>query len=274
MDTVMNNIIEGFRERILNASQNHLPLQIEGGGSKRWYGQAPQGEVLDTRAYSGILAYEPTELVLTARCGTPLAEIEALLSENNQMLAFEPPKFSATATIGGMLATGLSGPRRPYVGAARDFILGATLMDGRGQVLEFGGQVMKNVAGYDVSRLLTGSMGTLGLVLNISVKVLPRPFAETTLVFALSEADAIQKMNEWAGQALPLSGSCWHVGRLMLRLSGAEAAVRAAKQRLGGRRCKMPLLPGTICANRRMISFHRMRHMVCGAYPFLPPLRL
>lgn len=230
----MNNLIEGFRERILNASQNHLPLQIEGGGSKHWYGQAAQGGVLDTRAYSGILAYEPTELVLTARCGTPLAEIEALLAENNQILAFEPPKFSATATIGGMLAAGLSGPRRPYVGAARDFILGATLMDGRGQVLEFGGQVMKNVAGYDVSRLLTGSMGTLGLVLNISVKVLPRPFAETTLVFALSEADAIQKMNEWAGQALPLSGSCWHVGRLMLRLSGAEAAVRAAKQRLGG----------------------------------------
>ena len=234
MNSDMTTILQSFREQILHAAEQGNAVQIRGGGTKTWYGQQPEGEVLDTRAYSGILAYEPTELVLTARCGTPLSDIETLLAEQNQMLAFEPPHFGAEATLGGMLSSGLSGPRRPYVGAVRDFVLGATLMDGKGQVLEFGGQVMKNVAGYDVSRLLAGAMGSLGLILNISVKVLPRPFAETTLVFALSEADAIKKMNQWAGQALPISGSSWHVGRLMLRLSGAEAAVRSAKQVLGG----------------------------------------
>lgn len=230
----MKSILDDFRSRIQQAGERKTPLQIQGSGSKQWYGQSLQGELLDTRAYRGIIAYEPTELVLTARCGTPLAEIEAVLAEHQQMLAFDPPHFGSDATLGGMLAAGLSGPRRPYLGALRDFVLGVTLMDGKGQILEFGGQVMKNVAGYDVSRLLAGSMGSLGLVLNVSVKVLPRPFAETTLLFAMSEADAIRKMNEWAGQALPVTGSCWHVGRLMLRLSGAEAAVRAARQKLGG----------------------------------------
>ncbi|MBC3917825.1 glycolate oxidase subunit GlcE [Undibacterium sp. CY18W] len=230
----MQSIVENFRERILAASNSQTALQIQGGGSKRWYGQELKGELLETSAYQGILAYDPTELVLTARSGTRLQDIEAALAEHNQMLAFEPPHWGTAATIGGVVAAGLSGPRRPAAGAVRDFVLGASLMDGKGDVLEFGGQVMKNVAGYDVSRLLTGSMGCLGLLLDISVKVLPRPFAETTLVFALSEADAITRLNQWAGQALPISGSCWHVGRLMLRLSGAEAAVRAAKVRLGG----------------------------------------
>jgi len=238
MNTEMTTALQDFREQILRAAAHGNALQIRGGGSKSWYGQQAVGEVLDTRSYRGILAYEPTELVLTACSGTPLSEIEAVLAEQNQMLAFEPPHFGVDASLGGMLASGLSGPRRPYVGAVRDFVLGASLMDGKGQVLEFGGQVMKNVAGYDVSRLFVGAMGSLGLVLNISIKVLPRPFAETTLVFALSEADAIKKMNQWAGQALPLSGSSWHIGRLMLRLSGAEAAVRSAKQVLGGEEMK------------------------------------
>jgi len=230
----MQTILDNFRERIVAASASGTALQIQGGGSKQWYGQEVQGEVLDTRAYSGILAYDPTELVLTARSGTPLTEIEAALAAQNQMLAFEPPHWGTGATIGGVVAAGLSGPRRPAVGAVRDFVLGTSLMNGKGQILEFGGQVMKNVAGYDVSRLLTGSMGCLGLLLDISIKVLPRPFAETTLVFALSEADALTRLNQWAGQALPISASCWHVGRLMLRLSGAEAAVRAARIKLGG----------------------------------------
>ncbi|MFZ6847037.1 glycolate oxidase subunit GlcE [Undibacterium sp. RuRC25W] len=234
MNTETTTILQSFRDQILRAAEQGNALQIRGGGTKSWYGQATDGDILDTRGYSGIIAYEPTELVLTARCGTPLSDIEAVLAAQNQMLACEPPYFGPGATLGGMLSAGLSGPRRPYVGAVRDFVLGATLMDGKGQILEFGGQVMKNVAGYDVSRLLAGAMGSLGLVVNISVKVLPRPFAETTLVFALSEAEAVRKMNEWAGQALPISGSSWHVGRLMLRLSGAEAAVRAAKQVLGG----------------------------------------
>ncbi|MDY7538878.1 glycolate oxidase subunit GlcE [Undibacterium sp. 5I1] len=234
----MENILQDFRERIQTASAQKTALRIQGGASKSWYGQQSVGELLDTRAYTGIVAYEPTELVITARCGTPLAQIEAALDQHHQMLAFEPPRFNQHATLGGMLAAGLSGPRRATVGAVRDFVLGANLMDGRGELLHFGGQVMKNVAGYDVSRLLAGSMGTLGLITDISIKVLPKPFAETTLVFALSEAEALTRLNQWGGQALPISASAWHVGRLMLRLSGAEAAIRSAKKQLGGEEVK------------------------------------
>lgn len=230
----MDSVLEKFRQRIHAATIEQKPLCIQGSGSKIWYGQDAQGEIFDTREYRGIIAYEPTELVITARCGTPLAEIEAALDLQHQMFAFEPPHFGIASTIGGVVAAGLSGPRRATAGAMRDFVLGASLMDGRGAVLNFGGQVMKNVAGYDVSRLLAGSMGCLGLLLDVSIKVLPKPRAETTLAFAFSESDAIQRMNTWAGQALPISASAWQVGRLMLRLSGAEAAVRAAKQKLGG----------------------------------------
>lgn len=230
----MGDSVQSFQNCVMDSAATQTTLQIKGGGSKCWYGGSANGAVLDTRSHSGILSYEPTELVIRARCGTPLVEVEALLAEQNQMFAFEPPHFGDGATVGGMIAAGLSGPRRPYAGGVRDFVLGISLLNGKGQVLEFGGQVMKNVAGYDVSRLLTGSLGTLGLILDVSLKVLPRPFAETTLVFAFSEADAIRKMNEWAGQAFPISGSSWHVGRLMLRLSGAEAAVRSAKAKLGG----------------------------------------
>jgi glycolate oxidase FAD binding subunit len=230
----MDSVLEKFRQRIHTATNEQKPLCLHGSGSKNWYGQEPQGEIFDTREYSGIIAYEPTELVITARCGTRMVEIEAALDQQHQMFAFEPPHFGTNATIGGVVAAGLSGPRRASAGAMRDFVLGASLMDGRGDVLNFGGQVMKNVAGYDVSRLLTGSMGCLGVLLDVSIKVLPKPRAETTLAFAFSESDAIQRMNTWAGQALPISASAWQVGRLMLRLSGAEAAVRAAKQKLGG----------------------------------------
>ena len=223
-----------FRERILAAVAAHAALQIRGGGSKDWYGQSPQGALLDTRAYHGIVAYEPTELVITARCGTPLTEIEAALAEHNQMLAFEPPHFGAGATIGGAVASGLSGPRRQAAGAVRDFMLGAVLMDGKGEVLHFGGQVMKNVAGYDVSRLLAGSLGTLGLILEVSLKVLPTPFAETTLGFAMPQHEALWRLNQWGAQPLPISASVWHDGALTLRLSGAEAAVKTAARKLGG----------------------------------------
>lgn len=226
--------IEHFREQVLAAAGSGKPLRIRGGGTKDWYGQHTEGEVLDTRAYSGIVDYEPTELVITARCGTPLAEIEAALAEQNQMLAFEPPHFGDGATFGGAIASGLSGPRRATSGAVRDFVLGTKLMDGKGEVLTFGGQVMKNVAGYDVSRLLAGSLGTLGLLLEMSVKVLPRPMREATLRFEVSEIDALRMLNEWGGQPLPVSASCWHAGVLTLRLSGAEAAVDAAVRDLGG----------------------------------------
>jgi len=172
--------------------------------------------------------------VLTARAGTPLVEIEAQLAEHQQMLAFEPPHFNGPATLGGCIAAGLSGPRRPYAGAARDFVLGVRMIDGTGQPLRFGGQVIKNVAGYDVSRLMVGALGTLGLVTEVSLKVLPKPAAETTLQFELDEAAAILKMNQWAGQPLPLSATSWHAGLLTLRLSGAASAVHAAQAKLGG----------------------------------------
>ncbi|TCP15197.1 glycolate oxidase FAD binding subunit [Crenobacter luteus] len=230
----MTDTLDAFRDAILQASQDKTPLCLQGGGSKRWYGETPQGEPLDTRAYRGVVAYDPAELVITARCGTPLAEIEATLAEQNQMLAFEPPHFGPDATFGGMVAAGLSGPRRAGAGALRDFILGARLMDGRGQTLSFGGQVMKNVAGYDVARLLAGSLGTLGLILEASLKVLPRPFAEATLRFEMDEATALATLNAWAGQPLPVSANVWHDGVLHLRLSGATAAVAAARDKLGG----------------------------------------
>jgi len=226
--------VEQFRERILAATAARAPLRLRGGGSKDWYGGQLAGEVLDTRAHAGIVDYEPTELVITARCGTPLAEIEAALAAQRQMLAFEPPHFGPGATIGGVLACALSGPRRPHAGAVRDFVLGATLMDGQGEVLNFGGQVMKNVAGYDVSRLLAGSLGTLGLILQMSLKVLPLAPRETSVRFELDEIAALKKLNEWAGQPLPISASCWHDGALSLRLSGADAAVAAALRKLGG----------------------------------------
>lgn len=223
-----------FTDRIRAASAAGTPLRLRGGGTKDWYGQSLQGEVLDTRANSGIMSYEPTELVITARCGTPLAEIEALLAQHDQMLAFEPPRFGPGSTIGGVVASALSGPRRASAGAVRDFVLGAVLMDGRGEVLRFGGQVMKNVAGYDVSRLLAGSLGTLGLILEVSLKVLPVSLREASLRFEMSEIDALTRLNEWGGQPFPISASCWRQGVLSLRLSGADAAVEAAQRKLGG----------------------------------------
>ncbi len=230
----MEQVLQEFSERIAAAHAARTPLRLRGGGSKDWYGGAAEGEVFDTRAYRGIVDYEPSELVVTARCGTPLAELEQALADRNQMLAFEPPHFGPGATVGGMVASGLSGPRRQGAGALRDFVLGVRLVDGRGQVLRFGGQVMKNVAGYDVSRLMAGSLGTLGLVAEVSLKVLPRPVRETTLVFELGQQEALEKLNTWGGRALPISSSAWQDGRLALRLSGANAAVSAAVRELGG----------------------------------------
>jgi glycolate oxidase FAD binding subunit len=223
-----------FRERIRDAAARKTALRLRGGGSKDFYGGAPAGEILDTRGHAGVVSYEPTELVVTARCGTPLAELEATLAERGQMLAFEPPHFGATATLGGCVAAGLSGPRRAAAGAVRDFVLGARLLDGAARELGFGGQVMKNVAGYDISRLLAGSLGILGMILEVSLKVLPRPPEERTLRLALGEGEAIERLNRWAGQPLPISASAWCGGNLCVRLSGAPSALRAAAQRIGG----------------------------------------
>jgi glycolate oxidase FAD binding subunit len=230
----MDQVLQHFRERIASATSSGSALRIRGNGTKDWYGQELNGEVLDTTAYSGIVAYDPTELVITARAGTTLREIGAALSEKKQMLAFEPPRFDGMATIGGIVASGLSGPRRQAVGSVRDFVLGSVLMDGKGEVLHFGGQVMKNVAGYDVSRLLTGSLGTLGLLLEVSIKVLPRPFVQHSLQFTMSEEDALHQLNVWGGQPLPISASCWFDGQLCVRLSGAQAAIDTAIAKMGG----------------------------------------
>jgi len=223
-------MIETFKARIL-AGQ---PLCIRGSGSKDFYGNAPQGELLEARAYAGIVAYEPTELFITAKCGTPLAEIETALAAQGQCLPFEPPRFGAGSTLGGVVAAGLSGPRRASAGAVRDFMLGVKLLDGTAHELTFGGQVMKNVAGYDISRLIAGSLGTLGLILEVSLKVLPKPVAEATLRFALPQAEALDKLNRWAGQPLPIAASAWLDGVLTLRLAGARTAVEAAEKKLGG----------------------------------------
>ena len=230
----MQQVVDQLSATIREAAKLRRPLCIRGGGTKDFYGGVIHGYKLNTIDYRGIVAYEPTELVITARAGTPLAEIEAALREKGQMLAFEPPHFGEGATLGGCVAVGLSGPRRPYAGAVRDFVLGVRILDGKGDDLRFGGQVMKNVAGYDVSRLMAGSLGTLGVLLEVSLKVLPVPPAETTLRLKRTEAEAIALMNEWAGKPLPVSATAFRDGDLGVRLSGARVAVDAAARKIGG----------------------------------------
>lgn len=230
----MNELREQFSEAIKQAIERRRPVRIRGSGSKDFYGGVPKGEVIDTTRYTGIVDYAPEELVITARAGTPLAEIEAALAAQGQMLPFEPPHFGPRATLGGCVAAGLSGPRRASLGAVRDFVLGVQMMDGNADALRFGGQVMKNVAGYDVSRVMAGSLGTLGLILEVSLKVLPRPKAEATVQFECDEVLALDKMNRWAGEPLPISATCYHDQVLTLRLSGATTAVQAAHAKLGG----------------------------------------
>ena len=227
-------------DRVRAAAAAQTPLRIRGGGTKDFHGLALRGELLDTRALTGIVSYEPSELVVTVRAGTPLAELEAALAEQGQCLPFEPPRFGPGATVGGMVAAGLSGPARASVGAVRDYMLGVELLNGRAELLTFGGQVMKNVAGYDVSRLMAGAWGTLGLLTEVSLKVLPVAPAEATLRFECSQADALRRLHTWGGQPLPLNASCWvedaGVGQLYVRLRGAVAAVDAACRSMGGTR--------------------------------------
>ena len=230
----MQEVIQQFSETIRKAVAEQTLLRIRGSGSKDFYGLVLIGDVLDARVLTGIVDYEPTELVITARAGTPLHEVEKALADSGQMLAFEPPYFGPDATFGGCIASGFSGPRRAATGAARDFVLGVRMVNGLGEDLHFGGQVMKNVAGYDLSRLLTGSFGTLGLLTEVSVKVLPLPREERTLRFTLDEAVAIESMNKWAAKPLSISATCHVDGTLYVRLSGASAAVAASQKRLGG----------------------------------------
>ena len=216
------------------ALATHTPLLIQGGGTKAFYGRASTGVLLDTRAHRGIVSYDPTELVVTARAGTPVAELEATLDQAGQMLAFEPPHFGAGATVGGMVAAGLSGPRRPWVGAVRDFVLGCRVITGNGKLLRFGGEVMKNVAGYDVSRMMAGSLGCLGLLAEVSFKVLPKPRSSLTLRLEMDADTALIRFAEWGQQPLPITGACHDGEALMLRLEGGEGSVKAAREALGG----------------------------------------
>lgn len=241
--------LAALQEQVRQAVAGHQTLAIRGGGSKCWLGTKPAGaQTLDIRPYSGIVSYEPTELVITARAGTPLAELEAALAAQGQCLPFDPPHFAQTgakATVGGMVAAGLAGPGRLGAGGVRDYVLGAVLLNGKGEVLHFGGQVMKNVAGFDVSRLLVGSMGSLGAILEVSLKVLPHAPSEATLMFEMGKEHALEQINTWGGQPLPIAASAWWRDgagndRLHVRLRGAQAAVRAAVARLGGERLQEP----------------------------------
>ncbi|MFD1190218.1 glycolate oxidase subunit GlcE [Phenylobacterium conjunctum] len=207
------------------------PLRIAGAGTKAWYGRAVVGEVLDLTGHSGIVDYDPSELVVTARAGTPLAEIEAAIAAHGQMLAFEPPAFG---TLGGAVATGLAGPRRPFTGAVRDYVLGVRVLDGRGDVLRFGGTVFKNVAGFDAFRLMSGAHGTLGVILDVSLRVTPRPRVEVSLAFDMAGGPARDWVTGLMVRPLPLSGAFHDGERLHLRLSGGEAAVSQAAAELGG----------------------------------------
>ena len=223
-----------LQQEIQRAIQNKRAINICGGGSKKFIGLSTDAAELSTSAHSGIISYEPTELVITARSGTTLDALQKTLAENGQMLPFEPPAFGPGATLGGTVACGLSGPARPYRGAVRDYVLGCRVINGKAQSLRFGGEVMKNVAGYDVTRLMTGSMGTLSLLLDVSLKVLPLPESETTLVNETNINDALKAMQALAGKSLPVTATAFSDGKMFTRLSGADSAVSAAARSMDG----------------------------------------
>ena len=226
----MTDARKELSERIAEAHSRGAPLEVRGGGTKRFYGNPPTGEVLETGGLAGIAAYEPSELYISAGAGTRLADAEKELAGRGQMLAFEPQHFGAGATVGGMAACGLSGPRRPFAGAARDFILGAELADGGGALLRFGGRVIKNVAGFDLSRLSAGALGTLGVLTELTFRVVPRPESELTAVLDCDGWGGIEAANQFLLRGLPLTGTAWHGGVLHVRFSGAaESALRAAR---------------------------------------------
>ena len=230
----MGDRTEAIRDRVRGAFETGTPLSVEGGGSKRFFGRTPAGEPLSVGDHRGIVNHEPSELVLTVRAGTPVGETQAALAEHGQWLPFDPPRHDETSTIGGVVACAMSGPTRPWTGAVRDFVLGTRIVNGRGDVLSFGGEVMKNVAGYDVSRLMAGALGTLGVLLEVSFKLLPLPSRDRTRVFELSTGDAIRHLTGWARSPHPVLGALHDGERLHLRLGGAEPAVAEAAARLGG----------------------------------------
>lgn len=232
--TVGGDLTEALAAQIRRAAAERRPLRILGGDTKAFYGRRPQGEALSLAGHRGIVAYDPTELVIVARAGTPLAEVEAALAAAGQRLAFEPPRFGPASTIGGVVAAGLSGPARPFSGAVRDCVLGATILDGRGQTLRFGGQVFKNVAGFDAFRLMAGALGCLGVILEVSIRVTPAPRREAALTLEMNSAAARSFVTELMRRPGALSGAFHDGERLHLRLSGGEAGVAGALAELGG----------------------------------------
>ena len=232
--SLAGDLSQDLLDQVKQALAANTPLRIQGSNSKAMLGNPVAGELIDTRGHSGIVSYDPAELVLTARAGTPLAEIEAVLAEAGQMLPWEPPHLGPAATVGGTVAAGLSGPRRPWAGAVRDHVLGSRVITGHGKLLRFGGEVMKNVAGYDLSRLLTGSFGCLGLLSEVSLKVLPRPRQCLSLRLHMPAHLALSALAEWGQQPLPISAACHDGEALCLRLEGGEGSVQSAFQRLGG----------------------------------------
>lgn len=227
---------QSLLEQVNQALENATPLRIQGSNSKAFLGRTTAGEILDTRSHQGIVSYDPTELVITARCGTPLSQLTQVLDAAQQMLPCEPPSFGDGATVGGMIACGLSGPRRPWSGSVRDFVLGTRVITGQGKLLRFGGEVMKNVAGYDLSRLMAGSYGSLGLITEVSLKVLPKPRQCLSISLEMDAERALLRLAEWGQQPLPISAACHDGSRLHLRLEGGEGSVSAAHERLGGER--------------------------------------
>lgn len=221
-------------QQVNQALHSATPLRIQGADSKAFLGRPMTGEVLDTRTHRGIVSYDPTELVITARCGTPLSELAAALDAAQQMLPCEPPSFGSHATVGGMVASGLSGPRRPWAGSVRDYVLGTRVITGHGKHLRFGGEVMKNVAGYDLSRLMAASYGALGVITEVSLKVLPKPRQALSISLEIDPDRALQRLAQWGQEPLPISAACHDGQRLHLRLEGGEGSVAAAHDRLGG----------------------------------------
>ena len=230
----METVLAELRDHIVAANASKSPLRFRGAGTKDFYGESLRGEIVDTRGYSGIVDYEPSELVITARCGTPLSEIDRALDEHGQFLAFEAPRFGGDPTIGGVVAAGLSGPRRATAGSVRDFVFGANLMNADGVVLRFGGQVMKNVAGF---RCLA-----IAVRLAWNPRIDHRRFIESLTETACGKNAALRhgcrhrarQFNRWSAQPLPISATAWHDGHAYLRLSGASSAVSSAQSSLGG----------------------------------------
>jgi glycolate dehydrogenase FAD-binding subunit len=231
-EKIMEQRIISIKEQVLDAIEQNTPIKIVGGNSKEFLGRSITGITLDMADYSGIISYEPTELYITVRAGTKLTDVKQILAEQGQMLAFEPPEINEYTTIGGVVATGMSGPRRPYTGSVRDFVLGVRCINGLAKDMRFGGQVMKNVAGYDLSRLLTGSFGTLAIIVEVTLKVIPIPEFELTAVQSLPVQNAIEMMHQLSTTAIPISAFCYEKENLYLRLSGNEKVIRDATKSL------------------------------------------